>query len=157
GDVMRAYSISNATLSTSPIYRSSFSFGFPGATPSVSANGTNNAIVWVIQSDAASSGGPAILRAFNAYNLTNELYDSNQAGVRDRCAGAVKTSVPTVANGKVYVGGQFALSVFGNGSFIAIPTITPAGGFFTNSAIVTLADSTPGTTIYYTLDNSIPT
>jgi len=157
GDVMKAYSISNGALSTTPISRSSFTFGFPGATPSVSANGTNNAIVWAIQSDAAGSGGPAILRAYNAYNLTNELYDSNQAGVRDRCAGAVKTSVPTVVNGKVYVGGQLALTVYGNGTFLAVPTISPAGGLFTNSVTVTLADATPGTTIYYTLDNSIPT
>jgi hypothetical protein len=156
GDVMKAFAITNGTLSTTPISRSSTSFGFPGATPSVSANGTNNAIVWILQSDAAASGGPAVLRAFNAYNLTNALYNSSQAGIRDRCAGAVKTAVPTIANGKVYVGGQFALTVFGTGTFLAVPTITPAGGFFTNSVTVTLADSTPGTTIYYTLDNSIP-
>jgi hypothetical protein len=156
-DVMKAFAITNGALSSTPISRSSVSFAFPGATPSVSANGTNNAIVWAIQPDAAATGGPAILRAFNAYNLTNELYNSSQAGIRDRCAGAVKTAVPTIANGKVYVGGQFGLTVFGTGTFLAVPTISPAGGVFTNSVTVTLADSTPGTTIYFTLDNSIPT
>jgi hypothetical protein len=160
GDRLKAFAITNGTLSTTPIHRSGGTIGFPGATPSVSANGTNNAIVWVIQSTAVSSGsptGPAILFAYNAYNLTNKLYDSTQAGSRDTASWAVKTSVPTVANGKVYVGGASALTVYGNGTFLAVPTIAPAGGYFTNSVTVTLSDATPGTTLYYTLDNSIPT
>src|SRR5260370_16129444 len=105
GDRLKAFAITNGALSTIPIHRSSGTIGFPGSTPSVSANGTNNAIVWVIQSTAVSSGtptGPAILYAYNAYNLTNKLYDSSQTGPRDTASWAVKTSVPTVANGKVY-------------------------------------------------------
>src|ERR1022692_892628 len=160
GDRLKAFAITNGVLSTSPIHRSASTIGFPGATPSVSANGTNNAIVWVLDNGAVSQGsptGPAILHAYNAYNLTNELYNSSQAGVRDRAAWAVKTTVPTVANGKVYVGGATALSVYGNGTFLAVPTISPAGGYFTNSATVTLADTTAGANLYYTLDNSAPT
>jgi len=160
GDRLKAYAITNGALSTTPIHRSSSTIPFPGATPSVSANGANNAIVWVLDNGASSSGsptGPAILHAYNAYNLTNELYNSSQAGLRDRSAWAVKTTVPTIANGKVYVGGASALTVYGNGAFVAVPTISPAGGYFTNSVTVTLADSTPGATIYYTLDNSSPT
>src|SRR5262249_41329800 len=145
GDRLKAFAITNGTLSTSPIHRSSATIGFPGATPSVSANGTNNAIVWALQNTAVNSGsptGPTILFAYNAYNLTNKLYDSSQAGVRDTASWAVKTSVPTVANGKVYVGGASALTVYGNGTFLAMPTIAPNGGYFTNSATVTLADTT---------------
>src|SRR5205823_2831817 len=74
GDKLRMFAITNGVLSTN-IQVSTPSIGFPGATPSVSANGTNNAIVWVIQSTAVSSGsptGPAILHAYNAYNLTNK-------------------------------------------------------------------------------------
>jgi len=160
GDRLKAFAITNGTLSTTPIHRSGTSISFPGATPSISANGTNNAIVWVLNNSAVSSGtpiGPAILYAYNAYNLTNKLYDSTQAGTRDAASFAVKTTVPMVANGKVYVGGASALTVYGNGTFLAVPTIAPAGGYFTNSVNVTLADATPGTTLYYTLDNSSPT
>jgi len=160
GDRLKAFAITNGALSTTPIHRSSSSIGFPGATPSVSANGTNNAIVWVLDNGAVSSGsptGPTILHAYNAYNLTNQLYNSSQAGTRDTASFAVKTSVPTVANGKVYVGGASALSVYGNATFLAVPTVAPAGGYFSNSVTVTLADATPGATLYYTSDNSTPT
>jgi hypothetical protein len=159
GDRLKAFAITNGVLSTSPIHRSSSTIPFPGATPSVSANGTNTAIVWVLNNSASSSGsptGPAVLHAYDAYNLTNQLYNSSQAGTRDRAAWAVKTTVPTVVNGKVYVGGASALSVYGNGTFLAVPTISPAGGYFTNSATATLADATSGTSLYYTLDNSTP-
>src|SRR5437763_12252499 len=79
------------------------------------------------------------------------------AGARDYPGGAIKFTVPTVANGKVYVGASGQVSIFGPGSFLLAPTISPAGGLFTNSVSVTLADGTVGAKIYYTLDNSAPT
>jgi hypothetical protein len=116
GDHLKVLSISAATLSTSALSQSPGTIGFPGATPSISANGTNNAIAWVLDNSAVNSGtpsGPAVLHAFNAYNLAQELYNSSQAGSRDTASWAVKTSVPTIANGKVYVGGASAVSVYG--------------------------------------------
>jgi hypothetical protein len=159
GDRLKAFAITNGALSTTPIHRSSSTIAFPGATPSVSANGTNNGIVWVTDNGANNSGsptGPAILHAYNATNLTNELYNSSQAGARDTAAWAVKTSVPTIANGKVYVGGASNLTVYGNGVFVAAPTIAPASRLFTNSVTVTISEGTPGASVYYTLDGSIP-
>ena len=116
GDHLKVLSINNARLSTPALSQSSGTIGFPGATPSISANGTNNAIAWVLDNSAVTSGtpsGPAVLHAFNAYNLAKELYNSKQPGSRDTASYAVKTTVPTVVNGKVYVGGASAVSVFG--------------------------------------------
>lgn len=155
-DVLKSFRLANGLLGTAPASQSSTTFGFPGATPVISANGTNNAIAWVIQSDGYP-GGPAVLHAYNAYNLGQEYYNSGMAAARDNPGGAVKFTVPTVANGKVYVGANGQVSVFGPGSFLLAPSISPAGGLFTNSVSVTLSDGTIGAKIYYTLDNSTPT
>jgi hypothetical protein len=155
GDVLKSFQITNGKLGTNPVSQSSTSFGFPGATPVISANGTNDAVVWVIQSDGYP-GGDGILHAYNAYNLAEELYNSTMAGTRDVPGGAIKFTVPTVVNGKVYVGADGELSVYGNGSFLDSPTISPVAGLFTNSVTVMLTGGTPGATIYYTLDNSTP-
>jgi len=72
---------------------------YPGATPSISANGVGNAIVW-----AAENGGTAVLHAYDASNL-DELYNSNQAsGGRDQFGTGNKFITPTIVNGKLYVG-----------------------------------------------------
>ena len=158
-DVMKAFFISNAVITATPTSQSTVSFSAfaDGGTPSISANGTNNGIVWAIQSDAAGSGGAAVLHAFNATNLAQELYNSSQNPTRDNPGTAIIMTTPTVVNGKVFVGGAYALSIFGNSLFIATPVILPAGGLFTNSITVTLSDATPNSTIYYTLDGTAPT
>ena len=155
GDSLKAFSIANAQISTTPSSQSQDGFGFPGATPSISANGTKNAIVWAIESDNYGNSGPAILHAYAATNLSVELFNSDD--VNQDPGPAVKFSVPTVANGKVYVGAEYNIAVYGLGTFLPQPTIAPNGGTFTNSTMVTLSDADPGATIYYTLDSSTPT
>src|SRR5579859_7170713 len=114
GDRVKAYSFNatgNGLLSTNPTSRSTVGIGSFGPTPSVSANGNSNGIVWVIQADAYGGPGSAILRAFDATNLATELYNSNQ-NAGDSPGGSVKFTVPTIANGKVYVGTSSQLSVY---------------------------------------------
>ena len=112
GDVLSAFGISNGLINANPTSQASSSFDFPGATPSISAHGTNDAIVWAIESDASGSG-QAVLHAYDASNVARELYNSDMAGERDAPGGGVKFTVPTIANGKVYVGAQDSLSVYG--------------------------------------------
>jgi hypothetical protein len=114
GNKLMAFSISNAKLSIAPTSMSANPFAYPGVTPSVSSNGTANGIVWAIEV-VPSNGSSATLHAYDASNLTSELYNSNQAGSRDHFADnkANKFVTPLVANGKVYVGTPNAVVVFG--------------------------------------------
>jgi hypothetical protein len=114
-DALKAFGFDPATglLSTTPISKSPNVFKYSGVTPSISANGVTNAIVWVIDAGAWSTGGSAVLRAYNATDLSQELYHSNQDLTRDDPGPAVKFSVPTVVNGKVYVPAVGQLSVYG--------------------------------------------
>jgi len=156
-DKVRAFTITNAVIATSVQSVSSTTLGAFTGSPVVSANGKNNAIVWVTDPGAYGSSGPAVLHAYNATNLSLELYNSSQNLARDNPGGAVKMPAPIVTGGKVYVGAEFALSVYGQAIFLPAPTITPSGGAFTNSVNVTLSDSTAGVSIYYTPNGTTPT
>jgi hypothetical protein len=156
GDPLRSFAVTNGALATSPASASLVPDGISGSA-AISALGTNSAIAWLLTEDGNDSGAPAVLYAFDAYNLAHEFYDSSMAGTRDAAGAAVQLASPTVANGKVYVPCQYALDVYGNGVFLVAPTISPAGGFYTNSVTVTLADVTTGVSLYYTLDGTVPT
>ncbi|MGB7845950.1 MAG: hypothetical protein WBL63_10070 [Candidatus Acidiferrum sp.] len=105
-----AFNATTGRFNGAPSSQSSTSYGFPGATPSLSSNGTTNAIVWALDNTyycTPQSPGCAatVLHAYDATNLATELWNSSQAaGNRDMAGHAVKFTVPTVANGKVYVG-----------------------------------------------------
>jgi hypothetical protein len=110
-DVLRIFGMTNGLLSASPIATSIKTFA-AGATPVVSSSDAINGIVWAIQTDQAAVGGPAVLHALDA-NTAVELYNSSQAGSRDVAGPAVKFTVPTVVNGKVYVGTANQVDVYG--------------------------------------------
>jgi uncharacterized protein (TIGR03437 family) len=120
-DTLKAFPIANAALATTPASQSQAQFNFPGCVPSVSANGTSNGIVWVL--DPA-----AVLRAYDASNVGSELYNSNRNAARDALGSYVKFSVPTVANGKVYAGTQNALAVYGLLNSDALTVTNAASG-----------------------------
>lgn len=106
GDALKAFPVANAKLAGTPSSQSAHVFGYPGATPSISANGTTNGIVWAVENTGAS------LHAYDAANLANHLYDSSTTGGRDSFSGN-KFITPVVANGKVYVGTPSSVAVFG--------------------------------------------
>jgi hypothetical protein len=108
GSPIQAFTITNAKLSTSSTSQTANSFAYPGATPSISANGTSNGIVWAVE-----NSNPAVLHAYNAASLS-ELYNSNQAGNgRDQFGSGNKFITPMIVNGKVFVGTPSGVAVFG--------------------------------------------
>ena len=109
GATLKAFTVANAKLSATPVSQTPSQFGYPGAFPAVSANGTSNAIVW-----AHENSTPAVLHAYDAGNLAHELYNSNQAaGSRDHFGTGNKFIAPTVADGRVFVGTTASVAVFG--------------------------------------------
>jgi hypothetical protein len=108
GDHLKAFPIASAKLSGTPATQSSTSYAYPGTTPSISANGTLNGIVWAVE-----NGSTGVLHAYNAATLTSELYNSNQAANSRDHFSDNKYVTPMVANGKVYVGTPNSVVVFG--------------------------------------------
>jgi len=111
GDSLKAFPFANALLATTPSSRSTETFQHPGPTPSVSANGTQNGIVWALESSLTS---PGVLYAYDPANLAHELYNSDQApNGRDSFGNGNKFITPMIVNGKVYIGTQTGVAIFG--------------------------------------------
>jgi hypothetical protein len=109
GDTIKAFPIVNARVASTPSSKTARSFTYPGSTPGISASGTTNAILWAVENSS-----PAVLHAYEAANLTHELYNSNQAaGSRDTFGPGNKFITPTIASGHVFVGTQTGVAVFG--------------------------------------------
>jgi len=107
-DNLKAFRIANGKLSKSPVAQSNNSFGYPGATPAISAIGTRNGIVWAVE-----NANPAVLHAYNAATL-EEIYNSTEApNNRDNFGPGNKFIAPLVIDGKVYVGTTTGVAVFG--------------------------------------------
>jgi hypothetical protein len=105
---LKSFSIANGKLSTTPV-QTGASFTYPGVLPSVSANGTSNGIVWAIENT-----GTAVLHAFAANDLAQELYNSNQASNgRDHFGSGNKFITPMIADGKVFAATTNSVAVFG--------------------------------------------
>ncbi len=130
GDYMKAFHFNPTTgqLASPPFSESSTIFLFPGPTPVVSSSGTTNGIVWALENAQFNNPGPVVLHAYDATNLATEFYNSSQNLSRDNPGNAVKFTVPTVANGKVFVGTQTQLSAYGllNPPSLVSIAVTPA-------------------------------
>lgn len=111
-DRLKMFAVQQGRLSSRPVATDSVTFGFPGASPVISSNGTDAEMVWALRSDGWESGAAEVLYAWDAQSL-QRLYSSDTNPARDNPGGAVKFTVPVVANGKVYVGAHDRLSVYG--------------------------------------------
>jgi outer membrane protein assembly factor BamB len=106
---IRAFHFSKALLSLTPGSITATVFPYPGTTPSISANGSANGILWAVENASI-----AVLHAYSAVNLADELYNSNQAANgRDQFGAGNKFMVPTIVNGRVYVGTPTGVAAFG--------------------------------------------
>jgi len=161
GDVLKQYTLANASLT--PALQAGDVFGFPGATPAISSNGATDGIVWVLDTsnngtpNGSGSSAPAILFAYDATNL-DKLFSSPMSGA-GAAGNAVKFTVPTVANGKVYVGTQTELSVFGLFSGSGTPpdttiTAAPPATSTSSSASFSFTATKAGSTFACQLDAS---
>jgi hypothetical protein len=110
-DGIKLFQLSNGLLSTGPLSQSAETYQNRGGAFAISANGTTNGILWTVQDNGA--GTPGVLHAYDATNLANELYGSNQSGTRDALDVAAKFNIPLVANGKIFVASKSALTVYG--------------------------------------------
>ncbi|HEX5236425.1 MAG TPA: pyrrolo-quinoline quinone [Silvibacterium sp.] len=111
GDSLKAFPLTDAKISATPSSVTAAKFSHPGTTPSISANGTQNGIVWALESGTGSAG---VLHAYDPTNLAHEFYNSNQAANgRDGFGNGNKFITPMIVNGKVYVGTQNGVAVFG--------------------------------------------
>jgi hypothetical protein len=105
---LQAFPLSRGRLSTTASSQTPTVFGYPGALPVISSNGNSDGIVWALENYSG------VLHAFDATNLSTELYNAKQApNGRDAAEHGVQFYAPMVANGKVYFGTRGHLYAYG--------------------------------------------
>ncbi|MGO9168865.1 MAG: choice-of-anchor D domain-containing protein [Candidatus Sulfotelmatobacter sp.] len=116
GDYLKQYTLTNGQLVTPPFAISPAVLP-DGGTPSISANGTTNGIVWVQERqeslDTQIGKMPPLLLAYSATNVGTLLYSSAQNPGRDAPGLETKFVVPLIANGRVYIGTQTDVDAYG--------------------------------------------
>lgn len=112
-DVLRDFTVDHARLMLKTAARGP-TFTDPGATPTISANGAKDGIVWVIATRTWNgTDRNAVLHAYDAANIQKELYNTEENSARDRAGKALRFTIPTVVNGRVYIGAKSEVDVYG--------------------------------------------
>jgi len=112
-DVVKQFALVNRLVSTAPVARGAYKFTDPGATPTVSANGATDGIVWVVETRTWNGPDrPAVLHAYDAANVGRELFTSESNATRDRAGIAVRFAIPTVVDGRVNIGAKGEVDVY---------------------------------------------
>jgi hypothetical protein len=160
GDYLKSFSFTNGKLSSTPSQTGTTFLHYPGSNPTISASGSTNGIVWTVETSNSNNGVLAVMRAFDATDVTKQLYSTNTNSTQDNPGVATKYLVPTVMNGKVYLGAADRLNVYGltgGATQAAAPVISPAGQSFTGSLTVTITDGTPNALIFYSTTGTATT
>jgi hypothetical protein len=168
GQPVRTYKVGNGTLLHTAGSESAHSFGqnyanASGTSISISANGTSEGIAWALD-NVSNGAGPTTLFAFDAFDLGNLLYSSDQAANgRDLSGPAVKFTVPTVVDGRVFVPNAYAVTVYGLLTGTGQQQIAPApifsepsGTSLAASQLLSISSTVDGATVRYTTDGSTP-
>ena len=114
GDALSDIPLRDGRFSEQPVARAVGKFANQASTPAISADGSTNGIVWAIETKAWNGDDrPAILHAWEAANVTHELYNSEMNPRRDRAGLTLRFTIPTVANGRVYIGAKGEIDVYG--------------------------------------------
>ena len=127
-------------------------FNFPGPTPTISANGTSNGILWACENNQHTPT-QAVLHAWDATNVANELYNSSSLNIGT----AVKFAVPTVCNGKVFVGTSNSIAAFGLNTQPPPPPSVAKDFDSDGQADLVLENSVDGHRLIWLLHNGVPT
>ena len=110
GDALRQFAVIDGRLSP----KAASGLSGVSATPTISANGVDDGIVWLLRSKVwNASDQAAVLYAYDAANVAHELYNSEQNAGRDRAGAALRFNIPMVVNGHVYVGTKHEVAVYG--------------------------------------------
>jgi hypothetical protein len=113
-DALKEFAVKDGSVSTTPESESAQRSNYSGGTPTVSANGQKNGVVWVVETKAWNGGNDsAILRAYDALDVSKELYSNEQNPSRDTAGQALRFTIPMVANGRVFIGVKKAVEVYG--------------------------------------------
>jgi AraC-like DNA-binding protein len=162
-DVLKqfAWNPSTVQFQTIPFASGSTRAPFPGGIMTLSANGSANGILWATtpyQSPADHAIVPGVLHAYDATNVSTELWNSLQNSSRDNFGNVAKFCPPVIANGKVYVATfSYVLAVYGLLTpRLPAPTFSPGRGGYSSPQQVSLSSTTPGASIRYTTDGSLP-
>ncbi|HLY92654.1 MAG TPA: malectin domain-containing carbohydrate-binding protein, partial [Candidatus Angelobacter sp.] len=149
-DALKAFKVSNGLLQTTPFATGPITQSYPGGRLSISASGSSNGIVWAYTAPANQehSSGPGVLRAYNADNISTELWNSTQNSSRDSCNNISKNAAPTIANGKVYLP-SFGTANSGSGQ-LCVYGLLAGSPDFSLSATPASQTVTPGSGTSYT-------
>ena len=130
-DALRVYAFNHGRLDPMPLAVGAHTSAYPGGMLALSANGGADGILWanaaLTPHGSSHINGPGVLRAYDANDLTHELWDSNQNSARDNPGRVSKNAPPTVVNGKVYLASFGTLPVGTGGLDVYGLLPTPAG------------------------------